>query len=47
MNTIDQSDKEIDQSKEAVKQDARGLWQSLKSFLIGLLDLRADFLMVN
>lgn len=42
MSTIEDKDKEIEQSREAVHRDARGLWQSLKSFLIGLLDLRAD-----
>jgi len=39
---MDETDKEIKQNKEAVKQDAKGLWQSLKSFVIELLDFRAD-----
>jgi hypothetical protein len=47
MNTIDQRENEIDQSKEAVQHDARGLWQSLKAFFLELFDLRADSLMVN
>ncbi len=33
---------EIDKSKEAVKQDAKGLVQSFKAFLTGLLDFRHD-----
>ena len=39
MNTVDPSDKEIDQSKEAVRQDARELWHSLKPFFLELFDL--------
>ncbi len=39
---MDEADKEIQQNKEAVKQDAKGLWQSLKSFVVELLDFRAD-----
>jgi len=39
MNTIDQSDKEIEQSREAVHRDAKGLWQSLKAFFLELFDL--------
>ncbi len=39
---MDEADKEIQQNKEAVKQDAKGLWQSIKSFLLELLDFRAD-----
>ena len=31
-----------EQSKAAVKQDAKGLWKSLKIFLIELLDFRHD-----
>ena len=31
-----------EQSKAAVKQDAKGLWESLKIFLIELLDFRHD-----
>ncbi len=33
---------EIDKSKEAVKQDVKGLWQSIKTFLKELLDFRHD-----
>ncbi len=43
MNTIDESDKEIDQSKEAVRQDARELWQSLKGFFLELFNLPGRF----
>lgn len=32
----------IDKSKEAVKQDAKGLWTSVKTFLKDLLDFRHD-----
>ena len=32
----------VEQSKEAVKQDAKGLWKSTKIFLIELLDFRHD-----
>lgn len=39
---MDEADKEIKQNKEAVKQDAKGLWQSLTTFLMELLDFRAD-----
>lgn len=39
---MDEADKEIKQNKEAVKQDAKGLWQSLKTFLVELLDFRTD-----
>ncbi|WP_299767847.1 DUF389 domain-containing protein [uncultured Dokdonia sp.] len=41
---MDEADKEIQQNKnkEAVKQDAKGLWESLKSFVVELLDFRAD-----
>jgi len=39
MSTIDESDNEIDRSKEVVKQDARGLWQSSKAFFLKLFDL--------
>jgi len=35
-------DKDIEQNKEAVKQDAKGLLVSIKSFMIELLDFRAD-----
>lgn len=33
---------EIDKSKEAVKQDAKGLWESFKTFMHELLDFRHD-----
>jgi len=33
---------DIDQNKQAVKEDAKGLWQSVKTFMIELLDFRAD-----
>jgi uncharacterized hydrophobic protein (TIGR00271 family) len=39
---MDEADKENQQNKEAVKQDAKGLWQSLKTFMVELLDFRAD-----
>ncbi|MFT5889941.1 MAG: putative hydrophobic protein (TIGR00271 family) [Dokdonia sp.] len=39
---MDEADKENQQNKEAVKQDAKGLWQSLKFFIVELLDFRAD-----
>jgi len=39
---MDEADKEIQQNKEAVKQDAKGLWESTKVFFIELLDFRAD-----
>ena len=32
----------VDQSKEAVKKDAKGLWQSIRSFFYELLDFRHD-----
>ncbi|WP_456440922.1 DUF389 domain-containing protein [Psychroserpens sp.] len=35
-------DAAVEQSKEAVKQDAKGLWQSLKAFFVELLDFRHD-----
>jgi uncharacterized hydrophobic protein (TIGR00271 family) len=35
-------DKAVEQSKEAVKKDAQGLWQSIKEFLNELLDFRDD-----
>jgi uncharacterized hydrophobic protein (TIGR00271 family) len=35
-------DKAVEQSKEAVKKDAQGLWQSTKQFLNELLDFRED-----
>ena len=39
---MDEADKETQQNKDAVKQDAKGLWQSLKTFMVELLDFRAD-----
>ena len=33
---------EIDKSKEAVKQDAKGLLQSVRTFMKELLDFRHD-----
>lgn len=39
---MEEVDKEIAQNKEAVKQDAKGLWVSLKKFLVELLDFRHD-----
>ncbi len=35
-------EKEIEQNKQAVKQDAKGLWVSTKKFLVELLDFRHD-----
>lgn len=35
-------DKAVEQSKEAVKKDAKGLWQSIKTFFSELLDFRDD-----
>ncbi len=42
MSTIEENDKEIEESKQAVREDAKGLVVSLKTFFIGLLDFRAD-----
>jgi len=42
MSTIDENNNEMEQNKEAVKQDAKGLWISLKAFFVELLDFRAD-----
>ncbi len=36
------NDKAVEQSKEAVKKDAQGLWQSIKKFFSELLDFRED-----
>ena len=33
---------EIQQNKETIKEDAKGLWESIKSFMVELLDFRAD-----
>ena len=35
-------EQELDQNKEAVKKDAKGLFMSLKTFLVELLDFRED-----
>ena len=35
-------DAAVEQSKEAVKQDAKGLWVSIKTFMVELLDFRED-----
>ncbi|MDO5978074.1 DUF389 domain-containing protein [Flavivirga spongiicola] len=35
-------DKAVEQSKEAVKKDAKGLFQSIKTFMVELLDFRHD-----
>ncbi len=35
-------DKAVEQSKEAVKKDAKGLFQSIKVFMVELLDFRDD-----
>jgi len=42
MEPTNQNDKNIEQNKQAVKKDAMGLWESLKTFFIELLDFRAD-----
>lgn len=42
MSTIDESDKEMEESKQAVRKDAKGLFVSLKTFFVELLDFRAD-----
>ncbi|MFT7667147.1 MAG: hypothetical protein ACI9O8_001492, partial [Patiriisocius sp.] len=39
---IESTDTEFEQNKKAVRQDAKGLLKSLKSFFIELLDFRAD-----
>ncbi|OUR99373.1 hypothetical protein A9Q86_12435 [Flavobacteriales bacterium 33_180_T64] len=47
-NKFDFSEEEIkkeaavEQSKEALKQDAKGLWESIKTFMVELLDFRHD-----
>ncbi len=35
-------DESVEQSKQAVQEDAKGLWQSSKKFLVELLDFRDD-----
>ena len=37
-----EKEKAVEQSKEAVRKDAEGLWQSIKRFLNELLDFRED-----
>ncbi|AXT20910.1 DUF389 domain-containing protein [Flavobacteriaceae bacterium AU392] len=32
----------VEQSKQAVKEDAKGLWESMKTFMVELLDFRHD-----
>lgn len=39
---MENQDQEIQQNKEAVKKDAHGLFQSLKTFFVELLDFRSD-----
>lgn len=39
---MSETEKDNQQSKDAVRQDAKGLWQSLKIFMVELLDFRAD-----
>lgn len=39
---MENHDQEIEQNKEAVKKDVQGLFQSLKTFLVELLDFRSD-----
>jgi uncharacterized hydrophobic protein (TIGR00271 family) len=41
-NEINEADQINDQNKAALKKDAQGLFQSLKKFLVELLDFRAD-----
>ncbi|MCT4699601.1 DUF389 domain-containing protein [Tenacibaculum haliotis] len=35
-------DENVEQSKQAIQEDAKGLWQSSKKFIIELLDFRED-----
>lgn len=42
MNAANDNEQEIEQNKEAIKQDAKGLWKSVKTFMVELLDFRAD-----
>ena len=37
-----ENNNELDQNKQAVKKDAQGLFKSLKTFMVDLLDFRAD-----
>lgn len=39
---MENQEQELEQNKEAVKKDAQGLFKSLKTFLIELLDFRTD-----
>jgi len=36
------SDQAVEESKKAVKEDAKGLWESIKTFMVELLDFRHD-----
>lgn len=38
----DKKDKAVEESKDAIKKDAQGLWQSVKKFFSELLDIRED-----
>ena len=42
MENTENNDKQLDQSKESIKQEAKGLWARIKSFLVELLDFRSD-----
>ncbi|MAO09093.1 MAG: hypothetical protein CL596_10310 [Alteromonas sp.] len=42
MENTENNDKQLDQSKESIKQEAKGLWARVKSFLVELLDFRSD-----
>jgi len=37
-----EKDKSVDESKKAVKKDAQGLWESIRTFMHELLDFRED-----
>lgn len=37
-----EKDQKVQQSKEAVRQDAKGLWESIRSFFMEFLDFRED-----
>ena len=37
-----QKEAAVEQSKKAIQQDAKGLWQSIKTFMVELLDFRED-----
>ncbi len=42
MEPIDKKDQELNQSKENIRKEARGLWASTKKFMLDLLDFRSD-----